>query len=55
MMRTIRPDYVGDDCPSVTQDEVSEVIKNIKDKEKTGVDEIPTECLTLLIQLHWKF
>ena len=41
--RGIRPDYVGDDDPSITQDEVSEAIKKIKDRKATGVDEIHTE------------
>jgi hypothetical protein len=43
--RGIRPEYVGDDGPSITQDEVSEAIKKMKDKKATGVDEISTECL----------
>ena len=46
--RGIRPDYVGDDGPSITQDEVSEAIKKMKDRKATGVDEIPTECLKAL-------
>ena len=44
----IRPDYVGDDGPSITQDEVSEAIKKMKDRKATGVDKIPTECLKAL-------
>ena len=44
----IRPDYVGDDGPLITQDEVSEVIKKTKDRKATGVDEIPNECLKAL-------
>ena len=39
--RSIRPDYVGDDDPSITQDEVSEAIKKMRDRKATGVDEIP--------------
>ena len=46
--RSIRPDYVGDDGPSITQDEVSVAIKKMKDRKATGVDEIPTECLKAL-------
>ena len=38
--RGIRPDYVGDDGPSITQDEVSETIKKMKDRKATGVDEM---------------
>ena len=44
----IRPDYVGDNGPSITQDEVSEAIKKKKDRKATEVDEIPTECLKAL-------
>ena len=43
--RGIGPDYVKDDGPSITQDEVSEAIKKMKDRKATGVDEIPPECL----------
>ena len=43
--RSIRPDYVGDDGPSITQDEVSEAIKKTKDRKATGVDKIHTKCL----------
>ena len=32
----IRPDYVGDDGLSITQDEVSEAIKKMKDRKATG-------------------
>ena len=46
--RGIRPEYVGDDGPSITQDEVSEAIQKIKDRKATEVDEIPTECLKAL-------
>ena len=46
--RGTTPDYVGDDRPSITQDEVSEAIKKTKDRKTTGVDEIPTECLKAL-------
>ena len=53
--RGIKQDYVGDDGPSITQDEVSEAIKKMKDWKAIGVDEIPIECIKLLIQLHRKF
>ena len=43
--RGIRPDYVGDNDPSIIQDEA---IKKMKDRKATGVDEIPTECLKAL-------
>ena len=46
--RGIRPVYVGDDGPSITQEEVSETIKKMKDRKTTVVDEIPTECLKAL-------
>ena len=44
----IRPDYIGDDGPYITQDEISEAIKKMKDRKATGVDEISTECLKAL-------
>ena len=46
--RGIRPHYVGDDGPSITQDEVSEAIKKMKNRKATGVDEIHTEFLKAL-------
>ena len=46
--RGIIPDYVGDDGPSITQDEVSEAIKKMKDGKAKGVDELSTECLKAL-------
>ena len=46
--RGIRPDYVGEDGPSITQDEISVAIKKMKNRKATGVDEIPTECLKAL-------
>ena len=44
----IRPEYVGDDGPSITQDETSEAIKKMKDRKATDIDEIPNECLKAL-------
>ena len=44
----IRSDYVGDDGPSITQDEISEAIKNMKGRKATVVNEIPTQCLKAL-------
>ena len=44
----VRPDYVRDDGPSITQNEVSEAIKKMKDRKATGIDEIPNECLKSL-------
>ena len=41
-------DYVGDDRPSITQDEASEAKKKMKDRKATGIDEIPTKCLKAL-------
>ena len=43
--RGVKPDYVDDDGPSITQDEISEAIKKMKDRKATGINEIPTECL----------
>ena len=51
----ITPDYIGDDGPSITQDEISEAIKKTKDRRATGIDEISIECIKVLKQLHWKF
>ena len=48
MTRTVALNYVEDDGPSITQDDVSGAIKKVKDRKATGVDEIPTECLNAL-------
>ena len=46
--RDIRLNHVGDDGTSITQDEISEAIKKMKDRKTTDIDEIPTECLKAL-------
>jgi len=40
----IRQNYLGDDGPLITQDEVSEAIIKVKDRKATGVGEISTQC-----------
>ena len=46
--RGIRPDYVGDDGPSITQDEISEAIKKMKDRKAPGIDELPKSSNALM-------